>query len=64
LKPDELAYKKWDVKDMKAGRIIGFTVIDELQGPVQEAGTSKEVWDQLEMLHALNDRQRQCTLTR
>jgi gag-polypeptide of LTR copia-type len=62
LEPHESAYKTWDVKDGKAKGIIGFAVIDELQGLVQEAATSKEAWDQLDKLHAPNDRQRQFAL--
>jgi len=56
--------KLWDTKDKKARRIIGFTVIDELQGPVREAQSAKQAWDELEELHAPNDRQRQFALNR
>jgi hypothetical protein len=62
--PTDLDIKTWDTKDAKARRIIGFTVVDELQGPVREAGTAQEAWDELEKLHAPNDRQRQFALTR
>jgi len=41
----------WEKNDRKARRIIEFTVIDELQGPVQEAESAKEAWDELEKLH-------------
>src|SRR5947207_1247534 len=54
----------WEKSDRKARRIIGFTVIDELQGPVREAESAKEAWDELEKLHAPNDRQRQFALAR
>jgi hypothetical protein len=56
--------KEWETLDRKARRIIGFTVDDELQGPVREARSAKEAWDELETLHAPNDRQRQFALTR
>ena len=56
------AVKAWETKDRKALRIIGFTVIDELQGTVREAQTSKEAWDELEQLHAPTDRQRRYAL--
>lgn len=62
--PTPAVLKTWDTRDAKARRIIGFTVIDELQGPVREARTAKEAWDELEKLHAPNDRQRQFALTR
>jgi hypothetical protein len=62
--PSKEDVKEWEKTDRKARRIIGFTVIDELQGPVREAESAKEAWDELEKLHAPNDRQRQFALAR
>jgi len=62
IEPTEEELRTWDAKDRKARRIIGFTVVDELQGPVREALSAREAWDELEKLHAPNDRQRQFSL--
>ena len=54
--------KAWEKSDKKARRIIGFSVIDELQRPVREATSAKEAWDELEKIHAPSDRPRQLAL--
>jgi len=40
----------------KALAIIGFSVIDELQRPVRQAKSAKEAWDELEKVHAPNEK--------
>jgi gag-polypeptide of LTR copia-type len=46
----------WEEKDEKALAIIGFSVIDEPQRPVRQAKSAKEAWDELEKVHAPNEK--------
>src|SRR5579862_5789302 len=53
---------EWDERDEEALRIISFTVSDQLQGPIHYGKTSKGAWDELQHVHAPNDRQRKFSL--
>jgi hypothetical protein len=55
---------KWDEKDEEALRVISFTVSDLLQGPIRYGKTSKGAWEELQRVHAPNDRQRKFSLLR
>lgn len=55
---------EWDEKDEEALRIISFTVSDQLQGPIHYGKTSKGAWDELQRVHASNDKQRKFSLLR
>lgn len=46
----------WEKKDKKALAIIGFTIIGELLRPVRQAKSAKEAWDELEKVHAPNEK--------
>ena len=52
----------WTEKDQDALRIICFTVSDQLQGPIRYRKTAKYTWDELQQVHAPNDRQRKFSL--
>src|SRR5277367_3956307 len=52
----------WDEKNEEALRIISFTVIDRLQGPIHYGVTAKGAWDELKKVHASNDKQRKYSL--
>ena len=54
----------WDENNEEALRIISFTVSDPLQAPIRYGKTSKGAWDELERVHALNDKQRKFSLLR
>ena len=55
---------EWDEKNEQALRIICFTVSDQLQGPIQYGKTAKGAWDELQRVHAPNDKQRKFSLLR
>lgn len=55
---------EWDEKNEEALRIISFTVSDQLQGPIQYGKTAKGAWDELQRVHASNDKQRKFSLLR
>ena len=52
----------WDEKNEEALRIISFTVIDRLQGPIHYGVTAQGAWDELRKVHAPNDKQRKYSL--
>jgi hypothetical protein len=54
----------WDEKNEEALRIISFTVSDQLQGPIHYGKTAKGAWDELQRVHASNDKQRKFSLLR
>ena len=57
--------EEWDEKDDLVLRIISFTVIEHLQGPIRLTGTSaKNAWDELEKVHASKNKQRKFNLLR
>src|SRR5439155_4296550 len=53
---------EWDEKNEEVLRIISFTVIDRLQGPIHYGVTAKGAWDELRKVHAPNDKQRKYSL--
>src|SRR5579859_7726912 len=55
---------EWNEKDEEALRIISFTVSDQLQGPICYSKTAKGAWDELQKVHAPNDKQRKFSLFR
>jgi hypothetical protein len=55
---------EWDEKNEEALRIISFTVSDQLQGPIHYGKTAKGAWDELQRVHASNDKQRKFSLLR
>jgi hypothetical protein len=60
----EKAVAEWDEKDEIARRIISFTVIDRLQGPIYYGKTAKGAWEELQKVHAPRDMQRKYSLMR
>ena len=54
----------WEKENQKALRIISFTVIERLQGPVWLGTSAKGVWDELEKVHALKNKQCKFNLLR
>ena len=48
----------WDEKNDEALSVISFTVSDQLQGPIPYEKTAKGAWDELQHVHASNDKQR------
>src|SRR5271154_3626238 len=54
----------WKEKDEEALRVISFTVADQLQGPIRYGKTAKGAWDELQRVHASNDKQRKFSLLR
>jgi transposase InsO family protein len=56
--------EEWDEKNEEALRIISFTVSDQLQGPIHYGKTAKGAWDELQKVHASNDKQRKFSLLR
>jgi len=52
----------WDETNEEALRIICFIVSDELQGPIRSGKTAKGAWDELQQVHAPNDKQRKFSL--
>src|SRR5271169_190119 len=55
---------EWNEKNEDALRIISFTVSDQLQGPIRYGKTAKGAWDELQRVHASNDKQRKFSLLR
>src|SRR5579859_7667851 len=55
---------EWNEKDEQALRIITFTVSDPLQGPIRYSKTAKGAWDELQKVHAPNDKQCKFSLLR
>src|SRR5208282_3598300 len=53
---------EWDEGNDDALRIICFTVSDELQAPIRSGKTAKGAWEELQQVHAPNDRQRKFSL--
>jgi len=45
-------FDDWDDGNEEALRIISFMVFDQLQGPIRSAKASKDVWDELQRVHA------------
>src|SRR5579859_4940821 len=54
----------WDEKNEEALRIISFMVSDQLQGPIHYGKTAKGAWDELQKVHAPNDKQLKFSLLR
>src|SRR5277367_1360236 len=54
----------WDEKNEEALRVISFTVSDQLQGPIHYGKTAKGAWEELQHVHASNDKQRKFSLLR
>ena len=54
----------WDEKNEEALRVISFTVSDQLQGPIHYGKTAKGAWEELQRVHASNDKQRKFSLLR
>ena len=55
---------EWDEKNDEALRIISFTVVERLQGPILYGKNAKGAWDELQRVHAPRDRQRKYSLLR
>src|SRR5579859_3143629 len=55
---------EWNETDEEALRIITFTVSDPLQGPIRYGKTAKGAWDELQKVHAPNDKQCKFSLLR
>ena len=55
---------EWDDKNEEALRIISFTVSDQLQGPIHYGQTAKGAWDELQRMHASNNKQCKFSLLR
>jgi hypothetical protein len=55
-------FDEWSERDEEALRIISFTVSDQLQGPIHYGKSAKDAWDELQRVHALNDKQRKFSL--
>src|SRR5579859_5662503 len=53
---------EWDEKNEEALRIISFTISDQLQGPIHYGKTANSAWDELQCVHASNDKQRKFSL--
>jgi gag-polypeptide of LTR copia-type/Zinc knuckle len=64
VKAAEKAVAEWDDKDETARRIISFTVLDRLQGPIYYGKTAKGAWEELQRVHAPKDMQRKYSLMR
>jgi len=60
----EKAIADWDEKNAEALRVISFTVIASLQGPIQYGKSAKGAWDELQQVHAPKDKQRKYSLIR
>src|SRR6266496_213175 len=54
----------WEKENQKALRIISFTVIERLQGPVWLGTSVKGAWDELEKVHASKNKQCKFNLLR
>ena len=55
---------EWDDKNEEALRIISFTISDQLQGPIHYGKTTKGAWDELQRMHASNNKQCKFSLLR
>ena len=55
---------EWDEKNEEALRIISFTVSEQLQGPIHYGKSAKGAWEELQRVHASNDKQRKFSLLR
>jgi len=56
---------EWTKKNRLALRIISFSVIERLQGPIRMQGrTAKDAWEVLERVHASKNKQRKLNLLR
>ena len=55
---------QWDKENQQALRIISFTVIERLQGPIRLGTSAKSAWDELEKVHASQNKQRKFNLLR
>ena len=55
VQPEASDVQSWDKKNQEAFRIISFTVIEWLQGPIQMGTTGKGSWDQLQNVHISMD---------
>src|SRR5271170_4401041 len=55
---------EWEEINEEALRIICFTVSNQLQGPIHYGKTAKGAWDELQCVHASNDKQRKFSLLR
>ena len=60
----EKTVAEWDEKNDEALRIISFTVIERLQGPIRYGKIAKGAWDELQKVHAPRDKQRKYSLLR
>ena len=60
----EKTVAEWEERNAEALRVISFTVIDRLQGPILYGKTAKGAWEELQRFHAPKDRQRKYSLLR
>ena len=60
----EKAIAEWDGKNDEALRIISFTVVERLQGPILYGKNVKGAWHELQRVHAPRDRRRKYSLLR
>src|SRR5216110_3049347 len=60
----EKTVSEWEERNAEALRIISFTVIDRLQGPILYGKNAKGAWEELQKVHAPRDRQRKYSLLR
>jgi hypothetical protein len=54
----------WEKENQKALRIISFTVIERLQGPIRLGTSAESAWNELEKVHASKNKQRKFNLLR
>src|SRR5436309_11048835 len=62
VQPEASDVQAWEKKNQEALRIISFTVIERLQGPIRMGTTAKGAWDELQNVHASMDKQRKFSL--
>ena len=55
---------EWNEKNNEALRIINFTIVEHLQGPILYDKNVKGAWDELQRIHAPRDKQRKYSLLR
>ena len=60
----EKAFDEWDEKNDEALRIISFTAIERLQGPIRYGNSAKGGWDELQKFHAPKGKHRKYSLLR
>ena len=58
VEPRASDVQAWDKKNQEALRIISFTVIERLQGPIRMGTTVKGAWHELQNVHASMDKHR------